>query len=356
MFWGVFGSGVCSALTPLFIGFGEWQTYCGIQVIMGLAQGLVFPCIHQHLAKWSPPAERNRLGALSHTGIECGNVSAMFLSGMIAKSSLGWPGISYVSAGIAFFWCALWFVLAADNPTESRFIGERELHYIESSLKHNEKYHKTIIPVPWKAIWTSAPFLALLIVRCSENWGLSTLQAEIPSYMNGVLGMDMKSNAFFSALPFLAMWCMSYIYLITADVLLSKNLVSLTVLRKTYNSIAFWIPAATLIGIGFLDKDQKNFAIALMTISVGVNSAQTIGSVLNTIDLSENHASILMGIVNNQPWDAPDFMDNQKSSNLQEEGNSKALEAKHSEKLEEAKRKQSKAGLEIQEPNKNELN
>jgi len=58
----------------------------------------------------------------------------------------------------------------------------------------------------------------------------------------------------------------------------------------------------------------------------------------------------------NQPWDAPDFMDNQKSSNLQEEGNSKALEAKHSEKLEEAKRKQSKAGLEIQEPNKNELN
>jgi len=116
--------------------------------------------------------------------------------------------------------------------------------------------------------------------------------------MNGVLGMDMKSNAFFSALPFLAMWCMSYIYLITADVLLSKNLVSLTVLRKTYNSIAFWIPAATLIGIGFLDKDQKNFAIALMTISVGVNSAQTIGSVLNTIDLSENHASILMGIVN----------------------------------------------------------
>nr|AAL48073.1 RE70413p [Drosophila melanogaster] len=168
MFWGVFGSGVCSALTPLFIGFGEWQAYCGIRVLMGLAQGVVFPCIHQHLAKWSPPEERNRLGALSHTGIECGNVSAMFLSGMIAKSSLGWPGISYVSAGVAFFWCTLWFVFAANHPTESRFIGENELIYIESSLKHNESYHATIIPIPWKAIWTSAPFLALLIVRCAE--------------------------------------------------------------------------------------------------------------------------------------------------------------------------------------------
>ncbi|XP_017053758.1 putative inorganic phosphate cotransporter [Drosophila ficusphila] len=298
MFWGVFGSGVCSALTPLFIGFGEWQAYCGIRVIMGLFQGLVFPCIHQHLAKWSPPTERNRLGGLSHTGIECGNVSAMFLSGMIAKSSMGWPGVSYVSSGIAFLWCALWFIFAADNPTESRFIGEAELHYIESSLKHSENYHKKVVAIPWKAIWTSAPFLALLVVRCSENWGLSTLQAEIPSYMNGVLDMDMKSNAFFSALPFLAMWCMAYVYLITADILLNKNLVTLAVLRKTYNSIAFFIPAVTLVGIGFLSKEQKNYAIALMTISVGVNSGQTIGSVLNTIDLSENHASILMGIVN----------------------------------------------------------
>ncbi|XP_017132054.1 putative inorganic phosphate cotransporter [Drosophila elegans] len=298
MLWGSFASGVCSALTPVFIGFGGWQGYCGIRVLMGFAQGLIFPCIHQHLARWSPPAERNRLGALSHTGIECGNVCAMFLSGMIAKSAIGWPGISYVSAGVAFAWCLFWAIFAADNAVESRYISDAELEYIESSLKHNEDYHKTIIPIPWKAICTSAPFLALLVARCCESWGLSTLQAQIPTYMNGVLDMDMKSNAFFSALPFLAMWLMSYVYLITADVLLAGNKLSLTALRKTFNSLAFWIPSATLIGIGFLDQDQKNLAIVLMTISVGVNSGATIGTSLNTIDLSPNHASILMGIVN----------------------------------------------------------
>nr|AAL49277.1 RE73545p [Drosophila melanogaster] len=298
MLWGSFASGIFSALTPLFIGFGEWQAYCGIRVLMGFAQGLIFPCIHQHLARWSPPAERNRLGALSHTGIECGNVCAMFFSGMIAKSAIGWPGISYVSAGLALAWCAFWFVFAADNAEESRYITQEELHYIESSLQHNEDYHKTVIPVPWMAIWTSAPFFALMVARCCETWGLSTLQAQIPTYMNGVLDMDMKSNAFFSALPFLAMWIMSYVYLIIADVLLAGNRLSLTALRKIFNSLAFWIPCATLIGIGFLDQEQKNLAIALMTISVGVNSGATIGSSLNTIDLSPNHASILMGIVN----------------------------------------------------------
>ncbi|XP_068144426.1 putative inorganic phosphate cotransporter [Drosophila tropicalis] len=298
MFWGTFGSGVFSALTPLFIGFGGWQAYCGIRVLLGAAQGVIFPCIHQHLARWSPPKERNRLGALSHTGIECGNVCAMFVSGMIAKSAIGWPGISYVSAGVAFTWCLLWYIFAANNATESRFISTAERDYIEGSLQHNESYHKTVLKIPWYAILTSKPFIALLIARCAENWGLSTLQAEIPSYMNGVLGMDIKSNAFFSALPFLAMWLMSYVYLISADILLSKEMLSLTALRKTFNSLACWIPSATLIGIGFLDADQKTLAIILMTISVGVNSGATIGSSLNTIDLSPNHASILMGIVN----------------------------------------------------------
>jgi len=70
----------------------------------------------------------------------------MFLSGMIAKSPIGWPGISYVSAGIIFAWCIFWMLFAANNPMESRYIGEVELQYIESSLKHNEEYHKTIIP------------------------------------------------------------------------------------------------------------------------------------------------------------------------------------------------------------------
>ncbi|XP_016952942.1 putative inorganic phosphate cotransporter [Drosophila biarmipes] len=298
MFWSVFGSRVCSTLTPLFIGFGEWKAYCAIRVIMGLAQGVIFPCIHQHLARWSLPAERSRLGALSYSGCECGNMSAMFLSGMIAKSSLGWHGISYVSAGVAFFWCALWFILAADNPTKSRFVGEREFLYIESSLEHTEMYHETTIPIPWRAICTSAPFLGFLVTRCCGMWGLSTLQAQIPAQMNGVLDMDMKSTAFFSALPFLAMWVMSYVYLIAVDILLAGNCLSLTTLRKTFNSIAFWIPCATLIGIGFLGLDQKSLAIALMTISVGVNSDATIGSSLNPIDLSPNHAGILTGIVN----------------------------------------------------------
>jgi len=73
---------------------------------------------------------------------------------------------------------------------------------------------------------------------------------------------------------------------------------SITGIRKSVNSIAFFVPAAALIGVSFLDSNQKSLAVVLMCANVGINAGSTIGSTINTIDLSPNHAGILMGIIN----------------------------------------------------------
>lgn len=376
MFISTIGSAILALLVPFIVPWGGWQAYCGIRVFMGAFQGLLFPCVHAHLANWCPPKERNRLGALANTGIDCGTLLAMFISGLVAASSLGWPGIFYISCAVGILWCIFWFIFGADSPRQSRFISQEELHYIESSISANNKVQEAMetrqIPVPWKAILTSIPLWALFIARCTQSWGYSTLQAEIPAYMNGVLLMDMKSNALFSALPFLCSWIMAFVYLIVSDILLNRGILTITGIRKIMNSMASWLPAIFLIGLSFLDSNQKTFAIILMSVSVGINAGSTIGSALNTIDLSPNHAGILMGIVNtganivpiltpllvgvivkndedraewqvvfiisaviffvgnlfyiifgrmvNQPWNAPDFLDNQHGGNLQEEG------------------------------------
>ncbi|XP_004520848.1 putative inorganic phosphate cotransporter isoform X1 [Ceratitis capitata] len=291
-------SAICSLLTPFLIPIGGWKAYCAIRIVMGLAQGAMFPAIHQHLGKWSPKSERNLLGVVSHSGTDCGVVLAMGVSGLIASSSLGWPGISYISAGTCLTWCLIWFFFGYNNAPSARLITREELLYIETDLKREENFHNKDIPVPWAAIFTSVPFLSLLVVRCAQAWGYTTLQAEIPSYMAGVLNMNIKSNALFSALPYVTMWLLSYVYLIVSDIVLTKGLTTLTVLRKVCNTIALWIPAAVMVGIGFLDEEQKTLAIVLMTLNVGLNAGATIGSTLNTIDLSSNHAGVLMGITN----------------------------------------------------------
>ncbi|XP_075168361.1 putative inorganic phosphate cotransporter [Haematobia irritans] len=291
-------SAVLSAATPWSTTWGGWQAFCALRVLQGLAQGVVFPCVFDHLAKWCPLKERNRLGAFSNSGLECGTVLALGISGFIAAGPLGWPGISYVSAGMCFIWCILWMIFGANNAVESKFTTEAERDYIESSMAHDEDFHKKKIPIPWKAIFTSVPFFALVVARCAHIYGVSTLQAQIPSYLHGVLNMEIKSNALYSAMPFLASWVMCYIYLFLGDRFQQKQIMSLTAIRRVFNSCAFWIPAIGLIIIGFLDENNTAWALALMSISVAANSGNVIGCLMNIIDLSPNHSGSLMSVIN----------------------------------------------------------
>lgn len=53
---------------------------------------------------------------------------------------------------------------------------------------------------PWKAIFTSVPMWALIIVHCGQNWGYWTLITELPTYMNDVLEynlVDVSKNLFY---------------------------------------------------------------------------------------------------------------------------------------------------------------
>ncbi|KAM8711926.1 hypothetical protein ACLKA7_012437 [Drosophila subpalustris] len=291
-------TGVFSCLTPYFISWGGWVAFCVLRVILGLSQGLIFPAILAHVAKWSPPKDRNKMGIIAYTGVACGLLLAMAISGLIAESSLGWPGIFYITAGICGIWCILWMFLAADNAPSSRLITPQERDYIERSLKRADGFHEKKIPVPWRAMLTSAPFYANLIVSSAQGWTSSMMNQQTPAYMHGVLEMDIKSNALFSALPYLAMWLTSFVFLAFADAAMSRKWMSLNVMRKSVNTVASWGPAAAQVGIGFLDKNQTEWAIALMTINSGLISGSGVGSVINTIDLSPNHSGTIMSITN----------------------------------------------------------
>ncbi|XP_055918135.1 putative inorganic phosphate cotransporter [Eupeodes corollae] len=297
MFVSTFGSAVLSLITPVCIPLGGWQIYAAITMIQGMFQGFFTPCIHEHIAKWSPIEERNRLGAFAHTGIEMGTILAMGVPGFIAQSAWGWPGISYVSGGLSIAWCIMWTLFADNDPNISRFISSEEKEFILSSQQKVDHEQKKI-PIPWKALLTSVPFLTLVVAQSAQAWGFKTIQGEIPSYLHGVLRMDLSSNSIFSALPYLVMFVMTYIYLVTADILMKKFGMPLTRLRRTINSISMWVPAALLIGVGFLGESQKTLAVTLMTMTVGINGGDTIGAALNAIDLSPNHAATLIGIIN----------------------------------------------------------
>ncbi|XP_041449129.1 putative inorganic phosphate cotransporter [Drosophila obscura] len=283
--------------TPSGIKMGDWRAFCAIRLSQGLCQGLMLPCIHEHLVKWSPPAELKHLGVIAYSGIYCGTILALLGSGYIANSSIGWPGISYVSAASCLCWCLLWFFWGENEPGSSHWIGADERSYIESSLKSAHTCPRREIPVPWKAIFASVPFRALVVVNSAQHWADATMEVQIPSYLHGVLQMSITRNGLTSALPYIVRWIMSHVYILVEHIALVRNLIRPTPLKKWIVTVSTWGPALLYVAIGFLDRKNAGLVVTLMAIKAGLSAGSSIGGRMNIIALSPNHSALLMGIM-----------------------------------------------------------
>lgn len=184
---------LCAVLTiisPLAASAG-WEYLCVVRVFIGVAQGFVYPGCHTLLARWIHPSERGFLSSFTYSGTQLGTVFMLAVSGVIASSSIGWPGIFYISGGMSAVWAVIWLWLGCEKPSESRYISEAEKRFIESAQGCAATNTKK--STPWLAIVKSRPFWAILIVHCAQNWGYWTLLTEIPSYMKEVLNFDIES-------------------------------------------------------------------------------------------------------------------------------------------------------------------
>lgn len=180
--------GVLTLITPWMASY-SWTALLATRMLMGLFQGVFFPCTHTVLSKWAHPMERGRLASITYSGMQVGTVIMLAVSGLIASSFMGWPGIFYCSGAVSLLWSLALYVYGANSPAECAGVSQEERAFIESMPGSSS----VTLPIPWREIFTSKPVLALLIVHCTNNWGYWTLLTLIPSYMKQVLGFDIKT-------------------------------------------------------------------------------------------------------------------------------------------------------------------
>ncbi|XP_054740516.1 putative inorganic phosphate cotransporter [Anastrepha obliqua] len=293
-------SSVMALLTPIGVDFGGWKLLCFMRFLQGIGQGVTVPSMHTLLAKWSPVNERGSLATFSYSGSQFGTVAMLATSGLLASSSMGWPSIFYIPGGLGLLWVVAWIIWGANSPMECTKIGDAERELIETSLHDSVKQsdRKANLPVPWKKILTSCPFFVLLVTHCASTWCFWTLLTQIPTYMKSVLGMDIKSNALLSALPYFTMLVLGLMLCPLSDYLEKGNRLSATTIRKLFNSIGQWVPMITLICLGYVTREQANMAVALLTFTVGISSTLHLGFQVNHIDLAPNFAGTLVSLTN----------------------------------------------------------
>ncbi|XP_046680590.1 putative inorganic phosphate cotransporter [Homalodisca vitripennis] len=288
----------CSIMTILspYIALNfSWVVFCLNRLLQGFAQGVFFPCVNAHTAQWAPSPEKYRIFTFVFVGTQFGTMITMFVAGYLAASPWGWPSIFYCTGLCGVLWSVVWLFVGADSPDSHPSISDHERKYIKSTLINNSD-NCSSMSTPWKAVATSVPVWALMFCHLCNNWGYWTIATMLPSYVSKVLHFDIQSNGMISSMPFLTKCVLSGVFGVIGDAILEKQLLSLNVAKKLWNTIALWGGAAAFVGLGF--TSDSTTAVVMLIIIVGIGAAIYTGFFSNHLDLAPNFAGLLMGITN----------------------------------------------------------
>ncbi|XP_067947012.1 sialin-like isoform X3 [Watersipora subatra] len=297
--------GLVTVLTPAAARYNGkgYTTSAGLvialRVIAGLSTGLVFPAMQSLLGHWSPPYERSKLNVLCFSGTMAGNVLMLGVGGFFCEWNAfdgGWPSIFYVGGGICLLFCFLWHFLVFDSPEEHPRISEREKLYIMKSLEGVTIQKND--SVPWMEMMKSAGVWAIIVVHVTSNFGEYTLLTKLPAFMKEVLHFEIKSNGLYSTLPYIAMFITANTAANVIDTMREKGVVSTRTARQIAGLLASFVPAAFLVGVGYVPCNKNYLGVVFLVIAVAFTGFSWLTYATNSQDIAPKYAGEIFGISN----------------------------------------------------------
>ncbi|XP_023248638.1 putative inorganic phosphate cotransporter [Copidosoma floridanum] len=295
---GVLFTALLSIATPKVTQWGDAPALMGLRLLMGLCEGVIQPGMSHLLAQWIPSQERSVIGTFVYTGIKLGILVSSVASGLIMdRSTDNWPWIFYIFGAIGILWYVVWVPLCYDSPREHPFITEQERIYLHEHMSSHTAETTAKPSVPWRHVLTSKPFLALVAMQCGQDWCNYTIMSDLPKYMNGVLKLPIHLNGYASSMHTVSSWLFSTFASWLSDRLIAKKRVSISKVRKANVAISSVGPAVFLLLAVYAGCDVV-LAVVLVTVGLTLTGSSLIGIKVNVLDLSPNHAGVLMGIQN----------------------------------------------------------
>uniref|UniRef100_A0A8D8CG37 Sialin n=3 Tax=Culex pipiens TaxID=7175 RepID=A0A8D8CG37_CULPI len=287
------GSAVVTAVTPALAAYSAWAVI-GSRALIGLLAGFVYPTLHNLISRWIPPNERGKVIACISGGSTFGTVLTWPIAGILTEK-FGWAYSFYLPALFVLLIAILWVALIEDSPAEHKSITPTERQFIEESF--GDTISKTKTFPPYKQVFTSLPYLALLVLHYGNFWGMNFFITQTPKFMNEVLGFKLANAGILSSLPYMARMFSGFFFGFIGDLIRQKDLLSTTAIRKSFCLFSHLIPAVFLIIIPFVGQDPL-VCVGLIVSCLGFNGASTITNLVNAQDLAPNFAATLYGFMN----------------------------------------------------------
>jgi len=186
---------------------GSVLAFAIFRFALGVGEAGVAPATAKAAAEWFPKQERGFAFAIAMSGTMLGGIIAPPITGLVAVK-FGWQAAFFTAGGLCALWIAGWMALY-DRPAKHKRITEEERRYVLSS-QAAEDAERGAAPADGVA-----PIGMLKLLRMPQMQGLAVAKAIAdpvwafflawtPKYMSEVRGVDFKTIAYTTWLPFAA--------------------------------------------------------------------------------------------------------------------------------------------------------
>lgn len=287
-------SAIFTLLTPM-ASRKHWSLLFGLRFLEGLCEGCIYPAMYSIWSRWAPPVERAKLVTIPHSGSYSGSVAGTLIAGYLCELC-GWAWVFYLFGLFALLWVVIWQIMVSDSPEDDRHISVQEKNMIVESLKEDQTSHLVKGPLPWCQIFTSMPFLAILVAHTCEGWGFNMLQTSLPKYLAEAMDFRISKSAEYTAIMYLVMGMTVFLAGQLSDCFRQNTWLTATMLRKSFTIIGFSFNAITFLISAQMTVAQ--YAVITLIIGAGIESLAWVGFGINHLDIAPRFASILFGITN----------------------------------------------------------
>uniref|UniRef100_A0A1I7YTJ1 MFS domain-containing protein n=1 Tax=Steinernema glaseri TaxID=37863 RepID=A0A1I7YTJ1_9BILA len=281
--------------------------------LLGCAYAFIMPSLTAIASRWFVPDERSTLSAIHTSGVQIGGVFLGLVTPPLCsfKDIGGWPNVYYLCATLALLWSLLWLCSSSNFPEQNRSISDHEQCYISERIVAKRGQKKRMFP--WRAAFSSPPFLAVLFARVSLITQQYIMTFYAASFIRDVLKSDLRSNGFFTTLPYVANFIAKLAVSGLADLLKQKRVLSHNSSTKLFQTTANFGNAFCFAALALVaDCHHVFLAVVLMTTQAVFTSCVSPGLHTSALSIAPLHAgsvqSVTMFVANIFSSAAPTFI------------------------------------------------
>ncbi len=202
IWWGVFTA--LTAMVPPKLR-GALLILVLVRIALGAGEAIMYPAANQFVERWFPIVERGKANGIIFGGVGIGSgLTPPLLTAIILH--FGWRASFWFSAGVGLFAGTVWYLAARDTPEEHPWVTTDELDTIVRGRGATPAVQSDVRPgEPWRRIFCSKEVLALTASYFAFGYVAWIYFSWFYIYLSQVRGMNLKTSALYSMLPFMAM-------------------------------------------------------------------------------------------------------------------------------------------------------